>query len=165
MRSARSLRGSRWALLLALVLALLGAPLAGCASDAGPTKSSATDAALGANAPAGCPAPNPAAPGAKESRLPVRSMCALPKEAGTVWQKIKTGARLQFPKDGGTFNNAERLLPRHEQGYYREYTVPTPGSKDRGARRLVTGSGQEVYYTGDHYQSFVVVDSAAVSTG
>ena len=158
----RTSRGTRWALLLTLLVALLG----GCASapSPAPARDSATDASLGA-APAGCPAPKPDAPGAKSSGLPVRSLCALPKEAATVWQKIKSGARLQYPKDGSTFNNAERLLPRQNQGYYREYTVPTPGSRDRGARRLVTGSSQEVYYTGDHYESFVVVDSSAVGAG
>lgn len=56
------------------------------------------------------------------------------------------------------FGNREGILPRKPSGYYHEYTVPTPGSPDRGARRLVTGEGGEVYYTADHYASFVVVD-------
>jgi guanyl-specific ribonuclease Sa len=64
------------------------------------------------------------------------------------------------------FNNRERLLPKHPSGWYREYTVPTPGSDDRGARRLITGGargpGQQVYYTDDHYGSFAVVDVTAV---
>ncbi len=52
----------------------------------------------------------------------------------------------------------ERLLPLEPAGYYREYTVPTPGSRDRGARRLVLGDSGETYYTGDHYQSFTRID-------
>ena len=54
--------------------------------------------------------------------------------------------------------NRERILPAEASGYYHEYTVPTPGSSDRGARRIVTGSQGEYYYSGDHYGSFVVVD-------
>ena len=53
-----------------------------------------------------------------------------------------------------TFGNFERILPRQDSGYYREYTVPTPGESDRGARRIVTGAGGEKYYTQDHYDSF-----------
>ena len=52
------------------------------------------------------------------------------------------------------FANRELLLPTHAYGYYREYTVETPGSDDRGARRIVAGSAGEVYYTDDHYESF-----------
>jgi guanyl-specific ribonuclease Sa len=101
-------------------------------------------------------------PGAAESRLPVRSLCALPAEATSEWRSIANGARQRYPQDGETFQNAERRLPLHQRGYYREYTVVTPGSRDRGARRFITGSGRELYYTGDHYGSFVVVDPNAV---
>jgi guanyl-specific ribonuclease Sa len=110
---------------------------------------------------AGCPAPSPTSPGAAESRLPVRSLCALPAEAGVEWRSIATGARQRYPQDGDTFGNLERRLPMRQRGYYREYTVITPGSRDRGARRFITGSGRELYYTGDHYGTFVVVDPDA----
>jgi len=56
------------------------------------------------------------------------------------------------------FNNAERRLPDEPRGYYREYTVPTPGSADRGARRIITGKNGEYYYTPDHYETFRRVD-------
>jgi ribonuclease T1 len=52
------------------------------------------------------------------------------------------------------FGNLEGLLPDHQRGYYHEYTVVTPGSKDRGARRIITGSADEFYWTEDHYSSF-----------
>lgn len=122
--------------------------------DAGPL--------VGAGSPIpGCPAPKQTTPGATESNLPLRSLCALPPEAADIWEKIKTGGQLPSAKDGTVFDNNERLLPQHARGYYHEYTVPTPGSKDRGAQRLITGEGQELYYTADHYESFVVVDPTA----
>ena len=73
----------------------------------------------------------------------------LPPEARQALEQIKSS-----PSDGRTFNNREARLPRHERGYYREYTVPTPGARDRGARRIVAGRGGEFYYTDDHYRTF-----------
>lgn len=68
---------------------------------------------------------------------------------------IDAGGPFPYPDDdGGTFGNYEGLLPRATRGYYREYTVPTPGEGDRGARRIVTGDGGEFYWTDDHYASF-----------
>ena len=80
----------------------------------------------------------------------------MPREAQDTYQAIQKGGPFPYEKDGTVFGNRERLLPRHERGYYREYTVETPGSPDRGARRIVTGgSPPEVYYyTDDHYRSF-----------
>ena len=64
-----------------------------------------------------------------------------------------------YPQDGTVFQNREGILPSHSTGYYHEYTVKTPGSSNRGARRIVTGeSSQEDYYTADHYASFDLVD-------
>ncbi|GAA2776567.1 ribonuclease domain-containing protein [Saccharopolyspora taberi] len=98
-------------------------------------------------------------PGATESGLQVQRMSALPPEVATTWKSITEGGPFRYPgKDGTVFGNREDLLPQRPSGYYREYTVPTPGSPDRGARRLVTGESSEIYYTGDHYESFVVVD-------
>jgi ribonuclease T1 len=67
---------------------------------------------------------------------------------------IAAGRPFAYSQDGVVFNNREGILPKQTSGYYHEYTVPTPGSPDRGGRRLVTGKGGEVYYTGDHYASF-----------
>lgn len=96
-------------------------------------------------------------PGA-DSGLPVRALSELPDEAAGTWRLIEKGGPFRFHEDGTVFGNRERLLPAERAGYYREYTVDTPGSADRGARRIVTGTGGELYYTADHYSSFVVVD-------
>jgi ribonuclease T1 len=83
----------------------------------------------------------------------------LPREGQATYQLIRQGGPFPYEKDGVVFGNRERLLPRQDRGYYREYTVKTPGSRDRGARRIVCG-GQEprlpraCYYTQDHYASF-----------
>jgi ribonuclease T1 len=71
---------------------------------------------------------------------------------------IGSGEPLPYEQDGDTFQNREGLLPDRPEGYYREYTVETPGSDDRGARRLVIGEGGETYYTRDHYGSFIEID-------
>jgi ribonuclease T1 len=63
-----------------------------------------------------------------------------------------------YRNDGGVFANRERRLPQQERGYYREYTVATPGAQDRGARRVIRGNGGETYYTRDHYRTFVRID-------
>ncbi|WP_406489538.1 ribonuclease domain-containing protein [Streptomyces phaeochromogenes] len=81
----------------------------------------------------------------------------LPAEARRTLDLIDAGGPFPYAKDGSVFGNFERELPRHERGYYHEYTVRTPGERDRGARRIVTGRGGEVYYTDDHYNSFRAV--------
>ena len=78
----------------------------------------------------------------------------LPPEARHTLALIKRGGPFPYRRDGAAFGNRERRLPAREQGYYREYTVPTPGAQDRGARRIVAGRGSEYYYTDDHYASF-----------
>ncbi|MGZ5336509.1 MAG: ribonuclease domain-containing protein [Solirubrobacterales bacterium] len=80
------------------------------------------------------------------------------RQISLVLASIDSGSPLAEPEDGSVFRNAEGLLPERPRGYYREYTVPTPGSTDRGARRLVIGEGGEVYYTSDHYRSFTQID-------
>lgn len=80
------------------------------------------------------------------------------EERGAVekaWARIKTNGPFPYSKDGSEFGNREGRLPSKGSGYYREFTVETPGSPDRGARRLVTGASGEVYYTRDHYQTFI----------
>ncbi|WP_189985096.1 ribonuclease domain-containing protein [Streptomyces capoamus] len=81
----------------------------------------------------------------------------LPAEARRTLALVDRGGPYPYAKDGTVFGNFERRLPEHRRGYYHEYTVPTPGSPDRGARRLVTGQGGETYYTDDHYESFRAV--------
>ena len=78
----------------------------------------------------------------------------LPPEARQTLALIRRGGPFPYRRDGAAFGNRERRLPAREQGYYREYTVPTPGTQDRGARRIVAGRGAEYYYTDDHYASF-----------
>ncbi len=82
------------------------------------------------------------------------ALAQLPPEAAQTLALIKRGGPFPYRKDGSVFGNRERRLPVREQGYYREYTVPTPGAKDRGARRIVAGRESEYYDTDDHYNSF-----------
>ncbi len=94
-----------------------------------------------------------------DAAIPVRPLSTLPAEAANTWQLIQRGGPFPYPRDDGTvFENREKVLPRKESGYYHEYTVRTPGSGARGQRRLITGAGHELYYTGDHYRTFVAVD-------
>jgi len=78
----------------------------------------------------------------------------LPAEARQTLAHIKAGGPFPYAKDGSVFGNREGLLPKRSRGYYREYTVKTPGARDRGARRIVAGMAGEYYYTDDHYRSF-----------
>lgn len=95
---------------------------------------------------------------ASDSGLRVERLSSLPEEAAETWRLIEAGGPFPERRDGTVFFNREGLLPARERGYYHEYTVPTDGLSHRGARRLVTGESDELYYTGDHYQSFVIVD-------
>ena len=83
----------------------------------------------------------------------------LPKAGRDVYQRIATGGPFRYDKDGTTFGNRERQLPAQRRGFYREYTVKTPGARDRGARRIVCGGEvprqpETCYYSADHYASF-----------
>jgi guanyl-specific ribonuclease Sa len=84
----------------------------------------------------------------------------LPTEAVETLRAIEQGGPFPYERDGVAFQNRERLLPERPRGYYREYTVPTPGENDRGARRIVTGGNppEVYYYTADHYRSFRKVE-------
>ncbi|MEU9143670.1 ribonuclease domain-containing protein [Streptomyces sp. NPDC048349] len=91
----------------------------------------------------------------------VGSICssALPSQAHDTLKLIDAGGPFPYRQDGVVFQNRERLLPSQSRGYYHEYTVITPGSPTRGARRIVTGrQSQEDYYTADHYATFKRVD-------
>ena len=79
----------------------------------------------------------------------------LPKEAVETVSLIKKGGPFPHQRDGVTFGNREKILPPRARGWYREYTVKTPGARDRGARRIVAGRDGTLYYTDDHYRSFM----------
>jgi ribonuclease T1 len=89
-----------------------------------------------------------------ETGLPLVTLEDLPPEAIDTLELIAEGGPFPYDRDGVTFENREGLLPDESVGYYSEYTVETPGSDDRGARRIVAGSSREYYYTDDHYDSF-----------
>lgn len=111
-----------------------------------------------ATAPAGgkpTPTPTPRGqPTATNDGLPLIDFIALPQQAQETILLIERGGPFPYDRDGITFGNRERLLPIRADGYYREYTVVTPSSSDRGARRIIAGQGGELYYTDDHYESF-----------
>ncbi|MFF9911039.1 ribonuclease [Streptomyces sp. NPDC013457] len=114
-------------------------------------------------APAGA-AVAPAAPvsaASSFSTAAVGEICLsdLPSQAHDTLRLIEGGGPFPYPQDGTVFQNREGVLPGQAAGYYHEYTVETPGSPTRGARRIVTGeSQQEDYYTADHYATFDLVD-------
>jgi ribonuclease T1 len=86
----------------------------------------------------------------------------LPTQGVEVLAQIREGGPFRYEKDGVVFGNRERLLPNQARGYYREYTVPTPGLEHRGARRIVCGGKQPkrpdaCFYTADHYTSFRLI--------
>ena len=87
------------------------------------------------------------------------ALAQLPPEAQETERLVHRGGPFPYSKDGSTFGNRERVLPARARGYYREYTVKTPGSRDRGARRIVCGGRQAqapeaCFYSDDHYTSF-----------
>lgn len=95
----------------------------------------------------------------ERAELPTVQRVELPAEAHRTEQLIRSGGPFPYAKDGTVFGNREGLLPSRPRGHYREYTVRTPGSRDRGARRIVCGGRQATdpeacYYTADHYASF-----------
>ena len=90
------------------------------------------------------------------------SFTGLPVQGREVLEQIRQGGPFRYEKDGTVFGNRERLLPGQKRGYYREYTVPTPGLSHRGARRIVCGGPKPrtpdaCYYTEDHYSSFRLI--------
>ena len=110
-------------------------------------------AALASPAPAKSRADRPA-----ESRSAVIRVADLPAQGQATYELIRQGGPFPYDKDGDVFGNRERQLPAQRRGYWREYTVTTPGSRDRGARRIVCGGPSRAphacFYTADHYASF-----------
>ena len=96
----------------------------------------------------------PATPTVALSGLPTIQHDRLPIQARETIELIQHGGPFPYRQDGAVFQNRERLLPARPNGYYHEYTVKTPGSPDRGARRIIAGDKGELYYTDDHYDSF-----------
>jgi ribonuclease T1 len=94
-------------------------------------------------------------------RPAVIQLAELPAQGRKTYELILRGGPFPHDKDGVVFGNRERLLPAARRGFYREYTVPTPGSRDRGARRIVCGGPARTpdacYYTADHYASFRMI--------
>jgi ribonuclease T1 len=95
------------------------------------------------------------------SSYDVVALSSLPAEATDTAELIEQGGPYPYPQDGTVFQNREDILPDCTTGYYHEYTVKTPGSPDRGARRIVTGDDGEHFYTDDHYASFSLIDLGA----
>ncbi len=119
--------------LLAVLLGLC-ALLAGCAAQpAAPTQSVATEGRSG---------------------LLAVALSSLPRQAQDTYDLILAGGPYPYRQDGQVFGNREALLPAADYGWYREYTIPTPGSADRGAQRFVVSGDQVFFYTDDHYDSF-----------
>jgi ribonuclease T1 len=135
---------------LVLVLALVGGLLASSSSDDAPSASTLANGLTVSDdtTPLGPPVTT------RYSDLPTISPTDLPPEAVTTAALIQSGGPFPYPQDGSVFQNREGLLPDEPAGYYKEYTVRTPGSDDRGARRLIVGEGGGIYYTDDHYESF-----------
>ncbi len=154
------------ALVLLVVLLAGGYLLSAVRSDPGPGGAAGTSATSGSTvASTGSPSPGAtgtARPGrttaAPEGGLATVAASALPAAARRTLQLIDQGGPFPYERDGAVFGNVERLLPRQERGWYREYTVRTPGERDRGARRIVAGRDGTRYYTADHYESFAIVD-------
>jgi ribonuclease T1 len=86
------------------------------------------------------------------------NLSSLPSQATDTVRLIQRGGPYPYSQDGATFQNREGILPACATGYYKEFTVKTPGSSTRGARRIITGRGGEYFYTADHYASFRLVD-------
>ncbi|WP_226773754.1 ribonuclease domain-containing protein, partial [Arthrobacter sp. ES1] len=118
-----------------------------------PAAGNATMAAGAATTAAGPAVTNP-------SGLPEVKVAELPAEARQTLSLIASGGPYPYARDNIAFGNFERILPRKPAGYYKEYTVGTPGESDRGARRIVAGRDGEKYYTPDHYNSFTFISES-----
>ena len=133
-----------------------GGQSAGPQETATPAPAFSTTAPTSAtSAPAAAPPSSSKAAGAPNvAGLPAIRESQLPAEGRRTLALIRQGGPYPYTRDGVTFGNFERILPRKASGYYKEYTVPTPGESDRGARRIVAGQAGDKYYTADHYETF-----------
>ena len=117
-----------------------------------------TDPGSGASSDGSTYAGTPTGHRDPDSGLPYVAEADLPPETGETLALIDAGGPFPYDRDGVVFENRERILPAEQRGYYHEYTVPTPGEDDRGARRIVTGDEGQYYWTEDHYASFERID-------
>jgi ribonuclease T1 len=148
----RSLRRVRWPLLaLVALIALLGIGYAVSAVHRGSPRSTTSASSSSHDGP-------PASENGGQGSTADVPLSSLPPQASATVALIRHGGPYPYRQDGVVFENAERHLPTEPRGYYHEFTVPTPGSPDRGARRIITGGDGEFYYTADHYESFRRVD-------
>ncbi|RFU42585.1 guanine-specific ribonuclease N1 and T1 [Actinomadura logoneensis] len=153
MTVGRRLRRMLAALVLVPLLALTG--LTACGDVApGDANASGTTSGRPGGVRQGGGAPKPGRTADTIRTVPASS---LPPEARRTLKLIDAGGPFPYRKDGSVFANREHRLPSEPNGYYREYTVPTPGAGDRGARRIIGGRSGERYYTQDHYRSFARV--------
>ena len=132
----------------------MGGPWAGAVALAVALSATVGTFVVQARSPAQQPLPGSAVASIAFSSLPVQGR--------EVFEQIREGGPFRYEKDGTVFYNRERLLPGQKRGYYREYTVPTPGLRHRGARRIVCGGEKPrvpdaCYYTEDHYSSFRLI--------
>ncbi|MGL5929397.1 MAG: ribonuclease domain-containing protein [Dermatophilaceae bacterium] len=147
------------AAVLAVVLLVVLLPGGGGGNSAGPSLETTTSTAR-PTAPGGATASALPSPGeTPTSGLPEVAESRLPGEAADTLALVRAGGPYPYEQDDGVFGNRERLLPRQPRGYYREYTVETPGEDDRGPRRLVVGEDGDIYWTTDHYASFQQVEA------
>jgi ribonuclease T1 len=164
MAATAARRRYRWLVLLAAAVVMLvwmlipvdrdgAGPSGGTTTPSTDSSSSPTHQLTETNTPTTSPSTPPPTED-PESGLPIVRLADLPPEAARTLELIDAGGPFPEDRDGVTFENREDLLPDHPLGYYREYTVPTPGTDERGARRIVAGDGGELYYTRDHYSSF-----------
>lgn len=134
-----------------------GTARATAASTAPSTASSTASSTVGPPASASRGTLSSAASSAVRAEVPLSS---LPAQVADTVALIRSNGPFPYSQDGVVFGNNEGYLPARPRGFYREYTVQTPGSADRGARRIITGADGQYYYTGDHYDSFFQVDTA-----
>ncbi|WP_327282482.1 guanine-specific ribonuclease N1 and T1 [Streptomyces sp. NBC_00597] len=139
----------------ALFLCVALAGVTGCGGVKAAPPSAAAGVSSGADAPAS-PSARVSVPAWAKGMATVRAD-ALPAQARDVLALIDKGGPYPYRQDGTVFGNFEKVLPRQKRGYYHEFTVNTPGERDRGARRIVTGEGGEFFYTDDHYDTFKAV--------
>ena len=137
---------------------ILGLTVTLCGCGKGGSQNAAPDAGASASQAASQPAQSASAATAASGVLPVVAQTQLPAEATETLRLIKAGGPYPFGEDGVLFRNSAALLPQHPRGYYHAYTVRTPGSTDRGQRRIVCGGPRkqtgDCYYTDDYYASF-----------
>jgi ribonuclease T1 len=155
-----------WARPAILGVVLAAFVIAGCSAATSPaptpapaaTASTVAGSATASTVAGSATASTVASPAVDEgSGLPIIEVVDMPPEALATIALIRAGGPFPYSQDGAVFGNREGLLPAHEKGWYHEYTVETPGSPDRGARRIVTGGDGTFYWTDDHYATFRVI--------